>query len=247
MPSSKTSSLLSPRRRRSRKVRTQRILDTAVRLLVEEGAEALTINGLARELGYVPGALYRYFDSRDHLLAEIQRLVFSHALESFQEGYEALEAELAERDGAVDAALARVFAISDHFLTFARSYPHKFGFLTSQWGDPRFLEEDAARNALAAGRPILELAAEHLAHAVDADVLQAGDSFERAVILWGSLQGLLQLRKVGRVMPELSDVRRLVYDLTESLLIGWGAEQAAVSHVRDLYRAISRIPETTRS
>ena len=63
------------RSERRRKERSDRVLDAAMRLLVEEGAHALTIQRLAHDLDYAVGALYRYFPSKDALLADLQRKV----------------------------------------------------------------------------------------------------------------------------------------------------------------------------
>jgi AcrR family transcriptional regulator len=60
----------SPRQRRGRPPTIGRdaVLDTALRLLDTEGAEALTMRRLASELGVSAMAPYRYVGSRDELL-----------------------------------------------------------------------------------------------------------------------------------------------------------------------------------
>ena len=44
------------------------ILDAARRELAKEGAAALSLRAVAREVGMVSSAIYRYFDNRDALL-----------------------------------------------------------------------------------------------------------------------------------------------------------------------------------
>ncbi|NYI88071.1 AcrR family transcriptional regulator [Amycolatopsis endophytica] len=65
MPASKTA------RERARAELTREIKDEARRQLGEVGPHGLSLRAVARELGMVSSALYRYFPSRDHLLTEL--------------------------------------------------------------------------------------------------------------------------------------------------------------------------------
>ena len=63
----------APRRRRAR-VRdelTREIKDAARRQLAEVGSAGLSLRAVARELGMVSSAVYRYFPSRDELLTAL--------------------------------------------------------------------------------------------------------------------------------------------------------------------------------
>ena len=65
MPASKTA------RERARAELTREIKDEARRQLGKVGPHGLSLRAVARELGMVSSALYRYFPSRDHLLTEL--------------------------------------------------------------------------------------------------------------------------------------------------------------------------------
>ena len=69
----------TPRERR-REATLARILDAALDLVVEGGFDALSMNRLARETDFTPGALYRYFDSKQALLEQIVRTYAGRAL-----------------------------------------------------------------------------------------------------------------------------------------------------------------------
>ena len=60
-------------REKRREATIERIVDTALHLLETEGYEGLTIQRLAKELGYAVGALYRYFRSKDALLVALPK------------------------------------------------------------------------------------------------------------------------------------------------------------------------------
>jgi AcrR family transcriptional regulator len=64
------------RRDRVRAATTQEILQTARRLLVEEGLEAISLRAIAREMGMTAPALYRYFGSHEDLLRSVVGNIF---------------------------------------------------------------------------------------------------------------------------------------------------------------------------
>jgi AcrR family transcriptional regulator len=59
---------LMPKRRHSRERMEAQIIDLGRRHLVERGAAGLSLRAIARELGMVSSAVYRYVASRDELL-----------------------------------------------------------------------------------------------------------------------------------------------------------------------------------
>ncbi|NIH82942.1 TetR/AcrR family transcriptional regulator [Amycolatopsis viridis] len=65
MPAARTA------RERARAELTREIKDEARRQLGEVGPHGLSLRAVARELGMVSSALYRYFPSRDHLLTDL--------------------------------------------------------------------------------------------------------------------------------------------------------------------------------
>src|ERR1700733_3862182 len=58
-------------RERARAEITAEILATARRYLATDGAPALSLRAIARDLGMASSALYRYFGSRDELLTRL--------------------------------------------------------------------------------------------------------------------------------------------------------------------------------
>ena len=58
-------------RERVRAELTAEITDAARRQLAEVGAAALSLRAVAREVGMVSSAVYRYFPSRDELLTQL--------------------------------------------------------------------------------------------------------------------------------------------------------------------------------
>jgi AcrR family transcriptional regulator len=199
-----------------------RITDTAMRMVERGGLEALSINKLAAEVDYTPGALYRYFGSKDALLAALVLRVLGDVRAHVERA--------TAKVGMQASPLVRVFAIAHGYRDFARQRPQRFGLLAMTMAEPRVLlaePETAAPVALAsidAMQPLADAlqAAEHSGH------LQPGEPSMRTVAIFALLQGVLQLHKQARFAPEVIDAERLVAFGVRSLLVGWGAKPKSV-------------------
>jgi AcrR family transcriptional regulator len=111
-------------RARVRAELTREILDTARRQLATEGAAGLSLRAVARELGMVSSALYRYFPSRDDLLTAL-----------IIDGYEAIGAAAEEADAACERAdlAGRYRATCRAVRAWALVHPHEYALL---YGSP---------------------------------------------------------------------------------------------------------------
>ena len=65
------------RRDRLRAATTEEIIQTARRLLVQDGPDAVTLRAIAREIGMTAPGLYRYFDNRDELVRHVCANMFT--------------------------------------------------------------------------------------------------------------------------------------------------------------------------
>ncbi|MGH3207313.1 MAG: TetR/AcrR family transcriptional regulator [Trebonia sp.] len=64
------------RRDRLRAATTEEITATALRLLVEQGPDAMSLRAIAREMGMTAPGLYRYYGSREELLRHVIASIF---------------------------------------------------------------------------------------------------------------------------------------------------------------------------
>ena len=200
----------------------RRILDEAMRQVEEGGFGALSVNKLADAVDYTPGALYRYFGSKDALLAALIGRVLAEVREDLARAEARLPAKA--------SPLAHVVALVDGYRAFARREPHRFGLLAMSLAEPRILlrAEAAARPVMATLLAALQPLAEALAAAARAGQLADGDAAERTVLVFAFLQGVLPLRKRSRHVPKVLDVDRLALEGTRALLVGFGAPARAV-------------------
>jgi AcrR family transcriptional regulator len=150
------SSASAPRsaRERVREEVTGEILAVAGAHLGREGAAALSLRSVARDLGMAPSALYRYFDGRDALLSAL-----------ILEAYEALAGE-AERAADQAATAADPFDHAGRWCWVPRAlrrwaleHPHQWGLIFGTpipgYHAPRETIEPYTRTAAALVRPLI--------------------------------------------------------------------------------------------
>jgi AcrR family transcriptional regulator len=111
-------------RQRVRAELTREITETARRHLATEGAAGLSLRAVARELGMVSSAVYRYFPSRDDLLTAL-----------IIDGYDAIGAAVERADGACrrDDYHARWLAACRAVRDWALAHPHEYSLV---YGSP---------------------------------------------------------------------------------------------------------------
>ncbi len=107
-------------RKESRERITSEVMAAARRQLAEVGAAGLSLREVAREIGMVSSAVYRYVDSRDDLLT---RLIVE-AYDALGESAEAASALAADTVPADD--LRRWCAIADAVRRWALDHPHQY-------------------------------------------------------------------------------------------------------------------------
>ncbi len=109
-------------RERARAELTREITDEARRQLAEVGAHGLSLRSVARELGMVSSALYRYFASREQLLTAL-----------ILDAYNAIGEAAETADDPKAGALERWEAIWHAVRAWAKAHPHEYALI---YGSP---------------------------------------------------------------------------------------------------------------
>src|SRR6478752_7616399 len=112
-------------RAENRAEQTRAILDRACAQLAEVGPAALSVRQIARDVGMVSSAVYRYFPSRDELLTAL----IIEAYDELGDAVEQAEAAVRRRTDLGKRFLAVAHAIRD----WARANPHEYALL---YGSP---------------------------------------------------------------------------------------------------------------
>ncbi len=132
---------------------TGEILAAARAHLAREGAAALSLRSIARELGMAPSALYRYFSSRDALLSALILGAYGSLADQAEH---ASEAAYAREEG----AMARWVAVPRAMRSWAYGHPHEWGLIFGSpvpgYEAPTETITPYTRLAQALVRPIIE-------------------------------------------------------------------------------------------
>ena len=204
-------------RERARAELTREIKEEARRQLAASGAQGLSLRSVARELGMVSSALYRYFRSRDELLTAL-----------IIDAYEALGAAAETASSALPAAdirgrwRAACTAIRDWALAHPHEYALIYGSPVAGYRAPQATVGPASRvplafvGVLAAAAASGEIAAPAAGGAeplpVDGELAaQAAsitavlavpaappDAIVRAVLAWTQLFGMISFELFGQ-------------------------------------------------
>ncbi|PRQ09966.1 TetR/AcrR family transcriptional regulator [Enhygromyxa salina] len=245
-------------REKRREATIERIVERAMHLLETEGFEALTIQRLAKELDYAVGALYRYFRSKDALLVALLHRVMDRMGEDMAAGLEWIDNERAQRLASAgqpadtplteSEGLLRLIVVSNVYVGFAQGRPTEYGLISTLIGDPReFLATEAAAPIFPALVRLQLMLTAVINDAVQAGALVKGDARERGVILWSAMQGVLQLRKLGRFGVAGVELARLVPIALRTLLLGWGATRELVDELTPRAVEISSVLNKQRA
>jgi AcrR family transcriptional regulator len=205
-------------RERARAELTREIKEEARRQLAEVGADGLSLRAVARELGMVSSALYRYYPSRDDLLTAL-------IIDAYNAVGSAAEDAIAAAPA--DDARARWAAACHAIRTWALAHPHEYALIYGSpvpgYRAPEATIGPAARiplafarvlrDALAAGIELSAPASPALptgspltgqAAALSAALAEPGapdvppDALVRAVIAWTQLFGMISFELFGQ-------------------------------------------------
>jgi AcrR family transcriptional regulator len=180
----------------------ERIKSTSRRLMAEKGASGLSLREVAREMGVVSSALYRYFATRDDLLTAL-----------IVDAYNDL-GEFAER-----AALRvprseprrRLHAAASAIRKWAKTNPNEYALLYGSpvpgYEAPQFTVEPAARVALVLG-------------SIVADAWQPSNGEEILDDDESTMKGLLETRNLDEAMPGVPEPVRALSLMVWSQIFG---------------------------
>lgn len=229
----------APVRERVRAELTAEIADAARRQLAEVGAAALSVRAVAREVGMVSSAVYRYFPSRDDLLTRL-----------ITDGYDSIGAAAEAADDPTAPPHQRWLAVCRAVRAWARTHPHEYALLYGSpvpgYAAPTDTIRAAARVGIVLGTILRAAADAGALPALDApappDLVQAGavrylggehpaidDRVRaRAVLAWSSLFGAITFELFGHLVGTVEDLDRWFEAMMEVQItaVGFGPPAA---------------------
>jgi AcrR family transcriptional regulator len=205
-------------RERARLELTEEIKTVARRHLAEHGSSGLSLRAVAREVGMVSSAVYRYFPSRDDLLTAL----IIDAYDAVGERAEA--ADTAARERGVGARwLAVCEAVREWALANAHEYSLIYGSPVPGYAAPQATIVPASRVPLVLLRLLVEGCASgdvvtgetpEMSRTVRADLAQLRDDaapsvpdgvLSRGLAVWAQLLGTVNLEMFGHLHNVIHD------------------------------------------
>lgn len=216
------------RRKEDRVARRKRVLRGALDLIEAGGLEGLSLHKLAKYLGYTVGALYRYFPSKDALIAALQ----CDVIETLGEAFEGLWQEVREDQAwcalPEDVREAGMLLVTvDFYVAYATRSPAHFRLNSRMMSDPRPLinDEDAMAVFLVAGR--IWQAVGQMLHQARLFTCEQ-EAAERALVLWSAMHGVMQSPKLMRFSSGNWEMHGIMRTFLQTMLLGWGIQPAVL-------------------
>ena len=191
--------------RRQRHIETkQAILQAARTLILEKGAEKLSLREIARRIGYSPAGLYEYFGSKEEIVAAVAA-----------EGFELLHADLTRIPTSLPPT-QRLVAIGLAYVRFAQQHPEDFMLIFSRLPSGRTsLQTPAGANSP------YQIVLQAIQDGVDTGALPVGsDVEEMAYSLWALAHGMAMLQQT-HLRDFQADFPALDQRVLEALVQGW--------------------------
>jgi len=215
-------------------------LDAAVRIIVRDGLDGLTMNAIAREVDAAVGTIYGYFSHKSALVTELQVLaievlVGSWGVVSAEWDQEFCAAELTEGE----RDLARILAYAEYFADLASIHPEEFRLQQLQLAQPQALYDEDDLSRLAPATADLVRCPFRVIHAAAGHGSIGGSdrSFERALSLALLLNGIALVGNVAYAVDHCNP-RHLMRSVVADLVLGWGADPETVSRAQSTVRAV---------
>ena len=116
-------------RERVREEMTAEILAVAGAHVARDGAAALSLRSIARDLGMAPSALYRYFDGRDALLTALILTAYEALAAEAERAADQAETRETEEQGGPARDAERWLAVPRALRHWALEHPHQWGLI----------------------------------------------------------------------------------------------------------------------
>ncbi|MCF8084625.1 MAG: TetR/AcrR family transcriptional regulator [Deltaproteobacteria bacterium] len=201
---------LKERRQREKAARKRQILDAARSLLMTEGLPATSIHKIAGAAELGVGTLYSYFNSKEEIFAALQI-----------EGLEHLYADVLAAMKKEDSPSGRLKAIAREYVAFSRKQKTYFDIINYFLSSPEvFFTPQLKEQVDAYGNRIIDQISQTVQTGITMGSFQKVDARRFAIMLWGTLHGLIQFKKLKTTVLKEDNHEALLESAIEYLING---------------------------
>jgi len=202
------------------------ILAAACDLYLTSGLDGFSMRKLAKEVGVTAPALYRHYDGREALLADVVREAY-RAFMSYI--YRALEAP---------TPLDRFERAGEGYLDFALEHPRWYAIMFS--GPERLGMEALPDDIEAMGCAIHQFWIDRVSECMRSGALRDGDPLEVSLTMWAHAHGMVQLFHQGRLGTTDPAVFRAMFHASGARLLGGVAAGAFALELHEMAKHTAR-------
>lgn len=199
----------------------EQLIDAGIRLLEQDGPEALNARNLAAEIGASTMAVYTHFGGMAGLYEAIM-------LEGFVRFGKCLT-EVPRTDDEIADLMALGLAYRDYALAYPQRYRLMFGITAPGTGIPigHDLTTEGTPTVLAEVNATFEELVDTVRRAMTAGRIRQDDEISVAGQVWSMIHGYVLLELAGVFGSEWKGVLEVLGPFTVNLLVGLGDEREA--------------------
>jgi len=198
------------RREREREQRKAQILDTARALLLEKGLNATSINQIAKRAELSVGAIYFYYKSKEDLYAALQ-----------VEGLELLNQTIRESVQKPSQPQENIRNIAMAYLKFSEEHKNYFDIINYFLASPEpIFSPELKIQVDERGKDNLTILTDTIREGIRNGLFKAVDPRRQAIILWSTLHGMIQFKKLEKTILAKENHQSLYLEAVERFLDG---------------------------
>lgn len=191
-----------------------RILACACEVYLKDGLEGFSMRKLARQVGVTAPALYRHYQNKEHVLADVVREAFREFTGYL---YRALEGR---------TPWERLTRAGEGYIEFALEHPRWYEILFIA---PDHMGMEALPDDLEAqGCAVHQFWVDRVRECMDAGLLRQGDPLQTSLTMWAHVHGLVTLYNHGHFRLDAEAFRAQVRASGARMLMGLATETFAV-------------------
>ena len=189
------------------------ILKTALKLMCDDGFDALSMRKLAARLKMTAANIYNYYENKDDLYLAIQTRGFQMLLDRFEEIYNSDHPTRNKLHGMMHAYLKFGIEYPDYYeIMFSRNTPKYADYKGTPMEPTAFFEKQTAlKVSEITTRTVMELYDGN-------DAIAENEALYRTIVVWSTLHGVVNLFN-SRVLQEgVEASEELIYRLINDLM-----------------------------
>jgi len=199
---------LKERRKREIRERRAQIMDAARRVLFKHGMSMASIKRIAQTAELGVGTLYSYFGSKEDIFIALQ-----------EEGLEILSQAIQETVKEAEDPLTRLRKIARTYLAFSEESKDYFDILNYFLSSPGTVFEPGLKQQIDKhANQVLNILVTAIDSGRQQGVFHTTHPRRHAVVLWATLHGLIQFRKMKEILLPGDDFYQLYNQAVDSFL-----------------------------